>query len=53
MAKPKPSIIVALASFAKSPEANLRQAAAAYDAISIIAHEAAAKLQTPAKKAGK
>jgi hypothetical protein len=45
MAKLKPSIIVALASFAKGTEANPKQAAAAYTAISGIAHEAAAQLQ--------
>jgi hypothetical protein len=45
MAKPKPSIIVALASFAKGTEANPKQAAAAYTAISAIAREAAAQLQ--------
>ena len=41
MATRKPSIIVALASFAKSPDANPKQAAAAYTAISVIAREAA------------
>jgi hypothetical protein len=53
MATHKPSIIAALASFAKSPDANAKQAAAAYTAISVIAREAAkfAKaLQTRAAK---
>jgi hypothetical protein len=45
LAKTKPSIIVALASFAKSPEANPKLAAAAYTAISVIAREAAENLQ--------
>jgi hypothetical protein len=44
MATHKPSIIAALASFAKSPDANAKQAAAAYTAISLIAREASKKI---------
>jgi hypothetical protein len=50
MASTKPSIIVALASFAKSPDANPEQAAAAYTAISVIAREAAENLPARACK---
>ncbi len=44
------SIIVALASFAKSPAANQKQAATAYRAISEIAREAADNLPARAPK---
>jgi hypothetical protein len=45
------SIIVALASIAKNPETNRKQAVAAYTAISVIAREAAASIQRrPGKK---